>query len=92
MEYFTYPLFAFMFIAALFTISNLSSELKRSNKLLEKIANHIGAINPPISALEDEEFNLYISKQEKIKAIKRYRELTGEGLREAKDYVDSLFK
>ncbi len=92
MDYFLYSMLFFIIIGVLTSISSINTEIKRTNKLLEKIANHIGAINPPVSALEDEEFNLYISKQEKIKAIKRYRELTGEGLRESKDYVDSLFK
>lgn len=91
MEYFLYPMLVFLFICGMISIGHINDEIKRTNKLLEKIANHIGAIDPPISAINDEEFNLYISKQEKIKAIKRYRELTGEGLKEAKDYVDSLF-
>lgn len=92
MEDFLLGALTFIFIWGMISISHINDELKRTNKLLEKIANHIGAIDPPISAINDEEFNLYISKQEKIKAIKRYRELTGEGLREAKDYVDSLLK
>jgi hypothetical protein len=35
------------------------------------------------------EFYTLISQGKKIKAIKLYRELTGVGLKEAKDFVDS---
>ncbi len=40
--------------------------------------------------LNDEAFKELIMAGEKIKAIKRYRQLTGEGLKEASDYVDAL--
>lgn len=91
MEYFLYPILVFIFIWGMISIGNINDEIKRTNKLLEKIANHIGAVDPPRPPIDDEEFNFYISKHDKIRAIKRYRELTGEGLKEAKDYVDSLF-
>jgi hypothetical protein len=32
-----------------------------------------------------------VARDNKIEAIKRYRQLTGVGLKEAKDYVDRLF-
>ncbi|WP_253198424.1 ribosomal protein L7/L12 [Clostridium gasigenes] len=38
----------------------------------------------------DVELKNLIEQGEKIKAIKRYRIVTGLGLKEAKDYVDSL--
>ncbi|WP_326514203.1 ribosomal protein L7/L12 [Clostridium intestinale] len=92
MEYFLFGALTFIFILGMISIGHINDEIKRTNKLLEKIANHIGAVDTPKPPIDDEKFNLYISKHDKIRAIKRYRELTGEGLREAKDYVDSLFK
>lgn len=38
----------------------------------------------------DYELKDIISESGKIKAIKRYREVTGLGLKESKEYVDSL--
>jgi ribosomal protein L7/L12 len=43
----------------------------------------------PTAAVE-QEIRQMLMQQQKIHAIKRVRELTGMGLKEAKDYVDSL--
>jgi ribosomal protein L7/L12 len=40
------------------------------------------------SAINDSELQRFIAAGQKINAIKRYRELTGEGLKEAKDAVE----
>ena len=68
-------------------ISQLREEVKKSNKALEKIVEHFG-----IEVYEniDDELRDIISNSGKIKAIKRYREHTGEGLKESKEYIDNL--
>lgn len=45
-----------------------------------------------LNAEQYEEVMAYIRRREKIAAIKRYREITGEGLKECKDAVDALEK
>ncbi len=40
--------------------------------------------------IEDQDFKLLVSNGSKIKAIKRCREISGCGLKEAKDYVDKI--
>ncbi|MEH7413806.1 ribosomal protein L7/L12 [Neobacillus drentensis] len=72
-------------------ISQLRSELARVNKTLNKIALLIGV---PDEVTEDvtEELLSHIAEGKKIKAIKRYRMVTGHGLKESKEYVDSLTK
>lgn len=70
-------------------ISQLKDELRRTNLTLNKIVRHLG-IEEEITENIDYELKDIISKSGKIKAIKRYREVTGKGLKESKEYVDSL--
>ncbi|MEH7097249.1 ribosomal protein L7/L12 [Neobacillus vireti] len=70
-------------------ISQLRSDLARTNTTLNKIAKHIGVPDEVTADLQDELLSL-IAEGKKIKAIKRYRMETGLGLKESKDYVDSL--
>jgi len=44
----------------------------------------------PAAAADLSEVYLLAQQGHKIQAIKRYRELTGVGLKEAKDFVDRL--
>ena len=76
-----------MILYLMIDISQLREEVKRSNKALEKIVEHFG-----IEVYEniDDELRDIISNSGKIKAIKRYREHTGEGLKESKEYIDNL--
>ncbi|ULT54473.1 ribosomal protein L7/L12 [Neobacillus drentensis] len=71
------------------SISQLRSDLARTNATLNKMAKHIGLPDEVTADLHDELISL-IAEGKKIKAIKRYRMETGLGLKEAKDYVDSL--
>ncbi len=64
----------------------MRNDIKRTNSILEKIAKQIGVPEPPV----DDEIKTLIAEGNKIKAIKRYREITGVGLKEAKDYIDKL--
>lgn len=56
---------------------------------LDLIMEHLG-MNDSLDTLDDEEFNCLIEEGSTIKAIKRYRVVTHKGLKEAKDYVDTL--
>lgn len=67
-------------------ISQLRKDIKNTNTILEKIAKQIGVPEPSV----DEEIKNLVANGEKIKAIKKYRDLTGVGLKEAKDYIDKL--
>lgn len=66
---------------------SLSNEINRTNKKLDKIikALNINEYNEINNELKD-----IINDRGKIKAIKRYREITGVGLKEAKEYIDKL--
>ena len=68
-------------------ISQLREEVKRNNKVLDKIAEHFGI---EIYKNIDDELRDIIYNSGKVKAIKRYREHTGEGLKESKEYIDNL--
>ena len=75
----------------LITIGQLRSDIVRMNITLEKISKHIG-ITDTITENIDAELKSLISEGKKIKAIKLYRQATGIGLKEAKDYIDLLDK
>lgn len=83
-------LLAIMGVLLLFSISNaivqLRGDVRRINSVLEKIAKQIGVPEPPV----DGEIKALIAEGKKVTAVKRYRDITGVGLKEAKDYVDKL--
>ena len=68
-------------------ISQLREDVKRNNKLLDKLVKYYGI---EIYKNIDDELRDIIYDGGKIKAIKRYREHTGEGLKESKEYIDNL--
>lgn len=70
-------------------ISQLKDELRRTKLTLNKIVKHLG-IEEEITENIDYELKDIISESGKIKAIKRYREVTGKGLKESKEYIDNL--
>jgi ribosomal protein L7/L12 len=65
------------------------SEIKRLNATLDKIAKHIGVSDAVTEDINEELKNL-ITEGKKIKAIKRYRMVSGLGLKESKEFIDSL--
>lgn len=73
----------------LIAISQLQNEIARMNMTLEKISKHIGLTDTATENI-DAELKDLILQGKKIKAIKRYRQFTGIGLKEAKDYIDRL--
>ncbi|MBU3172958.1 ribosomal protein L7/L12 [Clostridium estertheticum] len=67
-------------------IDSLQKHITRMNSNLIKIAKQVGVPKDPL----DDELKSIIDKEGKIKAIKKCREITGFGLKEAKDYIDNL--
>jgi len=70
------------------------SDDARIRRLEEQVAylyRHLGVASPGASASsQDAELLALVNDGKKIHAIKRYRELTGVGLKEAHDAVDEL--
>jgi hypothetical protein len=50
-----------------------------------------GSLDIDWEAANDEQVRDWVAQGNKIQAIKRYRELTGAGLKDAKDAIDYLF-
>jgi hypothetical protein len=78
-----------LFVGPLAAAARASSErrLGRLERKLDLILTHLGldlnpGVNPEVIEL--------MRSGKKIEAIKLYREQTGVGLKEAKDYVESL--
>lgn len=67
-------------------ISQIRNDIKRTNFTMGKIAKMIGVPEPS----EDNKIKAFIAEGKKIKAVKRYREITGAGLREANDNINKL--
>lgn len=68
-----------------------NEQLDRIEEKLDLIIKHLGiqqGSNAP--ATEDFELQQLLSSGRKIQAIKRYRELTGAGLKDAKNAVEKL--
>lgn len=74
------------------TMDHTTLGLKEAKTYVEEIANT--AILSQSSSIDDDglkaEVAPYLAKKNKIMAVKRVRELTGWGLKEAKDFVDRL--
>lgn len=70
-------------------ILEVKSSIDILNKKLDKISEKVGISNELEEDLKNELIDL-ISKGNKIKAIKKYRDNTGAKLKEAKDYIESL--
>lgn len=82
-----------IFIMFIFII-DMDARLKSMEKNQNKILQHLGIDKNKVT-ISDEDLEKVVELvkiPEKIKAIKLYREITGEGLKEAKEYVDNLAK
>lgn len=82
---------AFIFSSLLGAINHLRSDIVRINLTLDKIAKQIGVPNT-ITENIDIELKSLISAGKKVEAVKRYRMVSGLGLREAKQYIDKLIE
>lgn len=78
-----------IFIILISMISQLRSELLRMRTILDKIAKEVG-VPDLVSDEVKEELKGLIKDGKSVEAIKRYRKLTGFGLKEAKEYIDKL--
>ena len=78
----------FVFIAA-FWISRYIQDAKIQPAKAPR-PKSFGTAFPSLQASQKAEVEALIRKNEKIKAIKRVREYTRLGLKEAKDFVESL--
>jgi ribosomal protein L7/L12 len=67
------------------SIAIIRSDISRINVNLNKIIKHVGAFDTT-----DNEIKSLLAEGKKIEAIKKYRFVTGLGLKESKEYVDSL--
>lgn len=70
-------------------LNKLQEEVTKMNKKLKKIYEHMG-IEDKLEESINEEIKELILNGEKVKAIKVYRQHTGFGLKESKEYIDSL--
>lgn len=69
------------------SINQVRSDITRININLNKIAEQVG-----VSDTIMDELKSLILEGKKVEAIKKYRIATGLGLKEAKEYIDSLSK
>lgn len=82
-----------LFIILNMNISALQGRQERIESKLNKIIEHLGIPEPSIENIDDElkdELIKLVGENKKVRAVKRVRDVTGMGLREAKDYVDRL--
>lgn len=82
-----------LFIILNMSISALQGRQDRIESKLNKIIEHLGIPEPSIENIDDElkdELIKLVGENKKVRAVKRVRDVTGMGLREAKDYVDRL--
>lgn len=75
-----------MIVLFLATPNPSEAKIKHMNKKLDQIMDHLGIEPENI----DEELKELIADNKKIPAIKRLRQETGMGLKEAKEYIDEL--
>ncbi len=67
-------------------VIRLRNDIKYTNFILKQISEKIGIPEPS----EDNKIKTFIQEGKRIEAIKRYREITGAGLKEANDYINKL--
>lgn len=89
MELYGFIIVVLLIASVLGTLNRMRNDIARTNVMLQKIAKQVGLSDSVLENLDDELRQL-IANGKKIEAIKRYREATGLGLKESKEYVDSL--
>lgn len=78
---------AFMFLIA--SVGQLRNEVKLMRGTLNRIAERVG-VTEIVTKEEKEELKRLLSEGKNVQAVRRCREITGLGLKEAKEYVDGL--
>lgn len=79
-------------LESLFPDQSANIRLDRIERKLDLIMQHLGIADAQNDAVLAEVVDLARDPRKKIEAIKRYRELTGAGLAEAKTAVEAMAK
>lgn len=83
---------------SIFNLESLEWRLKRIESKLSRLMEHAGIEDDPIHPIPGvskeaaEKITAFILDNKKIPAIKEYRNATGAPLREAKTFIDSLYR
>ena len=80
---------AFMFLIG--SVGQLRNEVKLMRRTFNRIAERIG-VTEILTKEETDELRRLVSEGKSVEAVRRCREITGLGLKEAKEYVDGLGK
>ena len=80
---------AFMFLIG--SVGQLRNEVKLMRGTLNRIAERVG-VTDIVTKEVKEELKRLLSEGKNVQAVRRFREITGLGLKEAKEYVDGLGK
>ena len=80
---------AIMLMILVSVISQMRNDLKHMRITLDKISEKFGAIEI-VTKEEKEELRRLVTEGKNVEAVRRCREITGLGLKEAKEYVDRL--
>jgi ribosomal protein L7/L12 len=86
MDYIIIAILVVIVLILLSSISDLQNKIRKMNTVLEKISDQVGVPEDPVN----NDLRILISEGKKIEAIRKCRESTGLGLKEAKDYIDDL--
>ena len=78
---------AFMFLIG--SVGQLRNEVKLMRRTLNRIAERVG-VTEILTKEEKEELMRLVAEGKNVEAVRRCREITGLGLKEAKEYVDGL--
>ena len=78
---------AFIFLIS--SVGQLRNEVKLMRGTLNRIAERVG-VTEIVTKEEKEELKRLRSEGKNVQAVRRCREITGLGLKEAKEYVDGL--
>lgn len=80
-----------VFIICIFSIiSSLDNKINKIEKNLEEIMKKLGTPDNNLTEEFDNELLELVSQGKIVKAIKKYRMATGEGLQEANEYIEAL--
>lgn len=78
---------AFIFLIS--SVGQLRNEVKLMRGTLNRIAERVG-VTEILTKEEKDELMRLVSEGKNVQAVRRCREITGLGLKEAKEYVDGL--
>ncbi|HHD2602134.1 hypothetical protein F1B95_05505 [Clostridium perfringens] len=80
---------AFIFLIS--SVGQLRNEVKLMRETLNRIVERVG-VTEILTKEETDELRRLVSEGKSVEAVRRCREITGLGLKEAKEYVDGLGK